>query len=299
MSQINHFADVLRNSVGRSLFSGEYFFHNSTSKNSNYIYPLFALEHHILGNKISTYDNQLLLRAVDILTMFKKDVHRQYLASVFNLKLASVTRPKDLLLEAFVENETFDLLRPDEHLRFAQYGRIPINGKYGVKSKLSPNILVLGCYIPWSQHYFKDLFDNPVVPEERLAAGDSLSEIEKVLLACTHLLSRGCNTITGLDHNRRDIRNVFHRIQYLMAATDKIVLLLSHGSMGAAIEYGVICSNPNLARKTVVLVQKNVWPPFSDLMNKGTFLLQYPITAFYEDELEMLAILDELVLSNQ
>lgn len=291
------FTSILRDSIGHVLFSRYYFFHRSFVE-SDYIYPLFAYERYVLGNNIDSSAKQLLYRAADILARFRKDIYRQYLAAVFDLKLSDSLSSTEKILEAFVGDETFDLLSRDRWLSFAGYGRIPIDSTYGVRTEPRVRVLVLGSYYPFPQDYFEALFADPVCPEQKLAMASALTNIETVLLVSNYLEMRGCDVVTGLSNDGRDIRNVFQRLQYTMAVADKIVLLFARGSMGLAIEYGVICADPELARKTVVLVKKEEahGPGVSAVAGLGTFLLQNPTTIIYDHESEILAMLDELYM---
>lgn len=277
-------------SILRCLFTPNYFFHHPGE--SEYVYPLFALEREFTRREPRLQSERLLLQGARVLARFGRQATCIYLSSVFGLTVDEELLDNRTDVKLFIGHDTFDFRDPIEHKRFVDHEPVPVNGSYGIRTETKPIVLVLGTYFPFTEEYCRAIFDDPVTPEERLANGEPLSEIEKTLLIGNHIRELGFEVLTPKTDGR-DMDNAFERVLHLMEISERIVLTLCWAGMGTAMEYGAICARDDLARKTLVLVPRGEY--ISILAMRGTFLRPSPVTAWYADASELLGSLEEFL----
>jgi hypothetical protein len=282
--------ELLKDTVLHTLFSPVYVLHRPPGQQEA-VWPLFGYEasHHPL-----LADDDDVRTALSILDRFGRDLVAQFLRlrlgstgpyvqngrEAIHVDIGTCLQPlmTSSDVEAFTRLEPVAVCRPIRVIRPAR----------------KASVLVLGSYVPYPPRYIDALWLDARTPLERFTAGEELKPIEVTLLLCELFERDGLCALTP-KADRRHVVNVYERTQSLMTDADVIVLTLESGALGAAMELGMICAQPVLARKTVVLARAS--DPLTGLATFGAFRLNLlAAISYFSDQEELVACARSLVL---
>ncbi|PTR10548.1 hypothetical protein C8R32_10175 [Nitrosospira sp. Nsp5] len=286
MNQYPMLKGGLADSILRNIMSPSYYFHVPVGERT-FAYPLFSRELSLYTD--GSRGRALLHQSMAVLDTYGLQTTSRYLAWVFNKPCFENGRSASSL-EAFIEGETYDLCDCVDSQRFSRVAPIPLQGRFGIRTAPRPRVLILGAFFP--ADYAIRLFDNPTAVLERLATEQPILPFERTVMVCHRLRLSGLECMTSMTH-ARDILNLFLRVHALMHIAEHIVVLLTPGSSSVAMEYGVVCADPTLARKAVVLVPRD--STFITMGIRGTFMLEEPKHFFYASDGQIPEALDQAI----
>lgn len=281
--------DALKDSVLHALFSPVYVLHRP-SGHHDALWPLFGYEASLHTLRAEDEDVRI---ASSLLDRFG----RTLLTELLRARLADPIPRRSTGWDAVrvdIGPRQRSLSRPRDVEAFARLGPVDIHLPIRVhRPARTTSVLVLGSYVPYPPHYVDALWSGLGTPLERLRAGERLRPIEVTLLLCDTFEREGLHALTP-KADRRHIVNVYHRTQSLMTDADVIVLTLESGSLGAAMELGMICAQPDIARKTVVLARAS--DPLTGLATFGAFhLKRLAAVSYFSSQEELVARAKALV----
>ncbi|GIG86278.1 hypothetical protein [Plantactinospora endophytica] len=258
--------DALKDSVLHALFSPVYVLHRPAGRHDA-LWPLFGYEASL--HTLRSEDDDVRI-ALSLLDRFGRTLLTELLRS----RLADPPPCPGTGWDAVrvdIGSRQRSLSRPRDVEAFCRLGPVDIDVPIRVhRPARTTSVLVLGSYVPYPPHYIEALWAGLGTPMERLRAGERLRPIEATLLLCDTFEREGLYALT-CKADRRHIVNVYHRTQSLMTDADVIVLILESGALGTAMELGMICAQPEIARKTVVLARAS--DPLTGLATFGAFRL--------------------------